>query len=905
MNNVQLATLPGGFNAWVNLFRDTASRHRSLGVTRTVAEQPATPAASNFLFASATPTKETGSAPAPSVGQSSSSEAVVIEDDMASSDDGIMSEANTNLDGPSKSVTRTVADQTKAPAASPISVASPPSISGAELAPAPGVTQSSPSRVTVVEGDMASSDDESMSETDSNLDGSTTSLDHAAIRARALAMLGLPSPVSAADDDAENGLATKSDDEDDDESSDSSESTVSSVASAIDHDGVKARAEKILLQLSSGLEPPSATFVNGDSRGDSAKQTSRQHTAPAPPMWRFQTIAKKSEGYSSAAAGSYIAGKSSSELAAKYVAPSDEPAVPLHDKADAGKEIGRITTSIPKTEAFVKTDREVGKLNLASQEGEEDAMKGRESSRRMALKGQGNSPSGDLPAGSFNGSLSRPENSSPGSRQPFREFNNQYEVAETKARDIEQHSTGNIQDNWSWEGGYSPERQVESQVDRLNFKGKDENDEGFIGAISKSDLEEVAILSDGSDEYSERDGYLFGATASTDYEPSDSQMDVEIGQEVVSKSPLDVRPRKRQRCLYLLLLLLLLAVAILGVLLGTNREDGAAGARAITVVFVPNATNSSQPSTAPSFVSSKIPFSNLSDAPSYSPEEMPSVSPSLLPTRECPVGTKVVTIDYVELIDSNVPPSSATNFASQQYSLTVKNACYGNEVARCLPCPVKGVAPPAGGLDESARTRFRRVNEKVFEDDDYSSTTICLPDMQEYYLEVAPVPSYSVVSPCCGLTSNLAPRVTYDGVIVAEGVREAYFGTKEGGCQSQLPSVAPTERPSASPSGYPSSPPSSSPTSSAPTQSPLAFAGPCPEEFAPLSYYPVGTRISRGGVIYECLRVSCGSYGFDPGSSVSSLWRQSWAIVGSCAGTFKPTIAPSRSPTDNPTKTVR
>ena len=1232
VNGVQLATLPGGFNAWVNLIRDTANRQRSLGVTRAVAAAPSkAPAASPFLAASAPPNHGAEFASAQGVRQSAPSKAVVVEGEAASSDDGSMSETDSNVNAP-----RTVASPSKAPAASPISVASAPSPSGAEFAPNPSEEQSSPiramviegdaassddesmseidsnldgtlnsldhmagaprtvaappeepaaasllaselstlgtefapnpsarqsaaSRAMLVEGDMASSDDESMSETDSNLDGSSKSLlDHAAIRARALAMLGLSPAASAADDDAEEGPTTASGEDDDDDES-SSESSESSAASAIDHQGVHARAESLLLQLSSGasgLEPPTATFTSGGNHSaakpEVAERTSRLHTAPAPPMWRFQNKAKKSEGYSSAAAGSYIAGKSSSELAAKYVAPADGPNVSLYKKSETGEEIGQITASIPKTNAFVKTDREVGQFNLTSQGGREGAMQ-------------------DLPAGTFNGNLSKPENFSPESRQPFREFNKQYEVSETKARDIEQHPTGNVQDSWSWEEGFSSEKQVGPQVDRLQFKDSDEDGEEYIGAISKSDLEEIAILSNDSDEYSDRDGMLLlGTTASTAFEPSDSQkdsqedieMDVEIGQEVVSKSLVDVRPRKRQRCLYLILLLLLLAVAILGVLLGTNRGEGAAAAAAVPpVLIILNATNSSQPSTSPSVVSSEI--------PSASPEEMPSGSPSLSPTRECPLGTKAVTVEYVEHSESYIPPSSATNFANQQYTWSVSNACYGNTVATCLPCPVNAAPPESSSglsstvsLNENVRTRVHRVDETVFEDNSHPgecrdpvglaydairilemtggaddqtaakcgrlcgtmprpsdqvgfqygptrsfgavycrclyeagtipavneipgnwpkepgnggrgrpephsvvnsgvrcypvkmrsevespslietptttifdekvfednshpgecrdpvglaydairthvvgtatgcgrlcgtmprpsdqvgfeygptrsfdavycrclyeagtipavneipgnwpkepgnggrgrpephsvvksgvrcypakmrsevlsespsiieppSTTICLPDMQEFYFEVSLIPTDDGISPCCGLTSNLAPRVTYDDVVVAEDGSPAYFGEKEGGCQSQLPSVAPTERPSTrpspSPSEYPSAPPSLTPTSSAPTLSPVVFAGPCPEEFVPLSYYSVGTRISRDGIIYECIRVSCGSYGFDPGSSASSLWRQSWDIVGSCAGTFKPTMAPSRLPTDNPTKTV-
>ena len=46
----------------------------------------------------------------------------------------------------------------------------------------------------------------------------------------------------------------------------------------------------------------------------------KTNTAPEPPRWRFINDAKKSLGYSSIYAGSYIKGQSNEELGTKYIA---------------------------------------------------------------------------------------------------------------------------------------------------------------------------------------------------------------------------------------------------------------------------------------------------------------------------------------------------------------------------------------------------------------------------------------------------------------------------------------------------------------------------------------------------------------------------------------------------------
>jgi hypothetical protein len=65
----------------------------------------------------------------------------------------------------------------------------------------------------------------------------------------------------------------------------------------------------------------------------------------------------------------------------------------------------------------------------------------------------------------------------------------------------------------------------------------------------------------------------------------------------------------------------------------------------------------------------------------------------------------------------------------------------------------------------------------------------------------------------------------------------------------------------------------------------VAFIGECPEAFVELSYYSVGTRVELGGIAYECSSMSCGSYGFEPGSQTSTLWTQAWKVLGKCEGT--------------------
>jgi hypothetical protein len=135
-----------------------------------------------------------------------------------------------------------------------------------------------------------------------------------------------------------------------------------------------------------------------------------------------------------------------------------------------------------------------------------------------------------------------------------------------------------------------------------------------------------------------------------------------------------------------------------------------------------------------------------------------------------------------------------------------------------------------------------------------------------------------------------------------------------GSCIDSVQTSTPTHRqtmsflesPSASPSSlsssHPSSAPIPSPESQSPTHHPITFAGACPMKFVPLSYYPIGTHVSRDNVIYECISFSCGTYGFEPGSS--DLWIEGWKVIGSCIVTITPSSMPSNTLSEVPSVAV-
>mmetsp|Transcript_30575 Transcript_30575/g.66107 ORF Transcript_30575/g.66107 Transcript_30575/m.66107 type:complete len:919 (-) Transcript_30575:141-2897(-) len=320
--------------------------------------------------------------------------------------------------------------------------------------------------------------------------------------------------------------------------------------------------------------------------------------------------------------------------------------------------------------------------------------------------------------------------------------------------------------------------------------------------------------------------------------------------------------------------------------------------------------------------------------------------------------------------------TTTTNVAASASAATwkIKNACTNEIIAQCLPCPRKSVTTttllsrPRESLtvirtssnnehavsksnSNGLTLRHRLHNEKQEEKEELVEKTIeCLPFDDEFALEILPVTMDSATeASCCGFDPANSV-ISYDGIVIGEASSSSppsrnyhgalddgdderngsvvHFGKRETPCQSVSPSASPSvgrsRKPSSTPSRIPSDIPSTSPSSSSPTlvpstspptQNPVLFLGGCPESFVPFANsYPVGVQVERNGIVYECVSVSCGGYGFEPGSVKkwnSGLWRGAWEVVGSCEGTLaptghptaSPTTLPSRSPSQGPSKT--
>ena len=119
--------------------------------------------------------------------------------------------------------------------------------------------------------------------------------------------------------------------------------------------------------------------VSSPSSSADRQSSSEKITTPEPPRWRFINEAKKSLGYSSIHAGSYIKGKSSDDLGAKYVAPDISLYQPNKEVIQPKKvafhlppskkdltmddddvEVGKLDCTIPPRDTFSNEQNDVG-----------------------------------------------------------------------------------------------------------------------------------------------------------------------------------------------------------------------------------------------------------------------------------------------------------------------------------------------------------------------------------------------------------------------------------------------------------------------------------------------------------------------------------------------------------------
>lgn len=351
--------------------------------------------------------------------------------------------------------------------------------------------------------------------------------------------------------------------------------------------------------------------------------------APEPPRWRFVNEAKKSSGYSSLHAGSYIKGQCSEELGGKYVAPD----ISLYKPAKEQMNVGKSEYTIPGSEPFPnKEDVEVGKLGPGAPR--RDPLSNSNNEVGKLNIQQVRFVEGEAPSGSFPG-LPKQESNEIGPREPFKEWGTNLRVSPKKDRKNVWYD-GKITDAYTMPDNETSGKKHVS-VGKIGFRRPGESGENFDGEFprgsarsgddgDKEGFEDV-------DEYGEpREGNMF-------VHRDDSTGSNDNGSNAAYAEPTVEKNEKRKRKYLLLLLLpLFILVIVLAVLLGTKtkRKDVAAVGGVFPPPFVVvNETSvpSLDPSASPIELPSSVPtpFSTPAPTPRL-PTEQPTDKPTPNPT---------------------------------------------------------------------------------------------------------------------------------------------------------------------------------------------------------------------------------------------------------------------------------
>ena len=314
--------------------------------------------------------------------------------------------------------------------------------------------------------------------------------------------------------------------------------------------------------------------------------------SPEPPRWRFINEAKKSLGYSSIHAGSYVGGKSSDELGAKYSAPDISPPEPREGRAPPKKVAFELPTNGPSSGAGA----DVGKLDAGVSPG------GEASDRRVgvgklhieeASRDERNSPSGDF-AG-LPKSAMRPTQA----REPFKEWDVRVRARPNGEEREREWYDGDVRDSYAAPDGDRTAK-TRGGVGRLNFRGPGSDVEEFVGEVLRGrggggggGGGETA-----GGEFDAREGALF-------VYPDDSADGKDADDTTARAEPTPESPKRSTRkWICLLILLLLPIVIILGVLVGEKRS---APAGAVGGALLPPVIVTTLPSSSPSFLSEPSP----------------------------------------------------------------------------------------------------------------------------------------------------------------------------------------------------------------------------------------------------------------------------------------------------------
>eukprot|EP00571_Detonula_confervacea_P017053 CAMPEP_0172309230 /NCGR_PEP_ID=MMETSP1058-20130122/9585_1 /TAXON_ID=83371 /ORGANISM="Detonula confervacea, Strain CCMP 353" /LENGTH=549 /DNA_ID=CAMNT_0013021815 /DNA_START=151 /DNA_END=1797 /DNA_ORIENTATION=+ len=501
--------------------------------------------------------------------------------------------------------------------------------------------------------------------------------------------------------------------------------------------------------------PSTDNATDASSSTDRRQSTEKLPSAPEPPRWRFVNEAKKSLGYSSVHAGSYIKGQSSNDLGANYAAPDislyqlkEEKVQPkkvefqLATNKSAAKEdlhVGKLDDGVPSPNAFSNQNNKMGKLTIREADSANDMS---------------------APSGEFAG-LPKSRSQQNESRKPFKEWGVSLHVGPKKEREHDVWYDGKTHDSYTMPGGQVPSK-THGEVGKLKFRRNGSGEEAFVGEIpgnsnrGHGDGRGDNESQDGHDAV--REGALFVHSGSANGKGTDDS--------TASTEPTDGDAKKKHKWLYLLLLFLLALVVILGVLLGTRNDDERAVVGAVGGVMLP-----------------PVVVVNSSSAPSSYPSA--SLQPSVTQTLECPVDTKPFSIKHLQ--HSNRYLATTSNDATWK----IKDACSGEVIAQCEPCSLASMFQPQPE-DLSAQSQNNDEPTRRLEEMHLGNITECLPIDNEYVLEILPAKESE---PCCGFDPSTS-IMSYDNVLVNYGASDGslnsmYFGERETPCRSETPSVSP------------------------------------------------------------------------------------------------------------------
>lgn len=420
-----------------------------------------------------------------------------------------------------------------------------------------------------------------------------------------------------------------------------------------------------------------AESTAGEVPSSHPKESPVKITAPEPPRWRFVTEAKKSLGYNSLHAGSYIKGQSSNDLGAKYTAPDISLYKPAKEEVDVGKAnvqlpasmpfakddtgVGKLGVNVPPHNAFGKGNNQVGKLNVQEE----------------------NPTDSQLPTGSFGG-LPKHWSSTSHPRVRFKEWDVNMEVGPKTERDHEWYD-GQVHESYKMPGDEVTGMKV-GGVGKLSFRGPGASEDAFVGGVPKGSRGQDLETAEGDelDDYGDpREGALF-ATNNGSESTNAKNTDNNEYNESLADPVKEASEKRKRRCLLILLPLLLVLVTILAVLfLKEEEEESAAVVAAATsgVVLIPPIiimNETSVPSEMPIMMNpSKQPTVKSSEAPSREPTSSPVLSPTPpQPTRN----------------PTNRPTPQPTCSTEQDFNLCIAvdmsgSVCnYGTNGSDCLNC---------------------------------------------------------------------------------------------------------------------------------------------------------------------------------------------------------------------------